>query len=234
MSQQVLVERFFETLISGDRHAARQIVDECLQADAPATAIIEKLFWPALDMIEKLYRQDQLTKLAHHFATRLLRMLTDQMQLRLERAESRGKQVLVLCGPSEPDELQGQMAADLLEADGYSVYFAGGGVANDEILAQVGELEPDVLVLFGSTPPDLPYIRQIIDELHDLGVCPNMQIVVGGGVFNRAEGLAEEIGADLWARTPTELVGAMDAEPQRRMSGDQRTIGRRRRQTRAA
>jgi len=234
MSQQVLVERFFETLISGDRTAARDVVDECLQADVPAEAIVEKLFWPTLEMIEKLYRQDQLTRLAHHYATRLLRMLVDQMQMRLEPAESRGKKVLVLCGPSEPDELQGQLAADLLEADGYATYFAGGGVANDEILAQIGDLEPDAFVLFGSTPSDLPYIRQIIDQLHDLGVCPELQIVVGGGVFNRADGLAEEIGADLWARTPTELVQAMAVEPERRMASDQRTVGRRRRQTRAA
>ncbi|MBI1369226.1 MAG: hypothetical protein GC162_11310 [Planctomycetes bacterium] len=234
MSQQVLVERFFETLISGDRAAARAIVDECLMADVPAEAIIEKLFWPTLMMVEKLFRQDQLTVLAHHYATRLLRMLADQMQMRLTNAEPRNKKVLLLCGPTEPDELQGQMAADLLEANGYTTYFGGGGIANDEIINQVGELKPEVLVLFGSTPADLPHIRQLIDELHDVGVCPSMQIVVGGGVFNRAEGLAEEIGADLWALTPTEMVAAINSDPQKRMDGDQRTVGRRRRQTRAA
>ncbi|MEX0742522.1 MAG: B12-binding domain-containing protein, partial [Phycisphaeraceae bacterium] len=146
MSQQVLIERFFETLISGDRTAARQIVDECLSADAPAESIIEKLFYPTLEMIEKLYRHDQLAKMAHHMATRLLRMLTDQMQMRLETRERRDKRLLLVCGPNEPDELAGQMAADLLEADGYDVSFPGGGVANDEIIQQIGETEPAVVV----------------------------------------------------------------------------------------
>ena len=230
MSQQVLIERFFETLISGERAAARAIVDECLQADIPAEAIIEKLFWPALEMVQKMYRNDQLSVLAHHYATRLLRMLVDQMQMRLTMHEPRGQRVLLVCGPGEPDELQGQMAADLLEAAGYEVYFAGGGIANDEIITQVGEMDPARLVLFGTTPADLPFMRQLIDELHDLGVCPKMQIVVGGGVFNRAEGLAEEIGADLWATTPCGLVNAMDQKSHQRMGGDQRTVGRRRRQ----
>jgi methanogenic corrinoid protein MtbC1 len=126
------------------------------------------------------------------------------------------------------------MAADLLEADGYQVFFAGGGIANDEIITQIGQMGPAALVLFGTTPQDLPYMRQLIDELHDLGLCPQMQIVVGGGVFNRAEGLAEEIGADLWAATPCELVAAMDSQSMRRMDKDQRTVGRRRRETRAA
>ena len=35
-----------------------------------------------------------------------------------------------------------------------------------------------------------------------------MQIVVGGGIFNRAAGLAEEIGADLWATGPDDLARA--------------------------
>ena len=55
-----------------------------------------------------------------------------------------------------------------------------------------------------------------------------MQIAVGGGVFNRADGLAEEIGADLWATTPLSLVEAMIAEPARRAVADQRTVGRKR------
>lgn len=234
MSEQVLIERFFETLISGDRAAARRVVDECLAADVPAERAIEKLFYPTLEMVEKLYRNDQLSRMSHHLATRLLRMLTDQMQMRLTPRDSRGKRLLLICGPNEPDELSGQMAADLLEADGYDVCFPGGGVANDEIIQQIGETEPAVLVLFGTTPRDLPFMRQLIDRLHELGVCPTTQIAVGGGVFNRAEGLAEELGADLWARTPTELVSLLDAKPEQRMGPDQRTVGRRRRSTQAA
>ncbi len=230
MSKQVLVERFFETLISGNRAAARQVVDECIEADVAADQIIENLFWPALEQIEKLYKQDQLTNLAHNYATRLLRMLADQMQMRLvPSGQGHHRRVLLMCGPTEPNELGGQMAADLLEAGGYDVLFGGGGVANDEIIAQIGEVEPEVLILFSSAPEDLPHLRQLIDKLREIGTCPNMQIVVGGGVFNRAPGLAEEIGADLWATTPIKLVDAVTKKSSRRMPADQRTVGRRRR-----
>ena len=112
--------------------------------------------------------------------------------------------------------------------------FAGGGVPNDEILSQVHEYKPDVLLLFCSGPKDLPNIRGLIDTLHEISACPDLQIVVGGGVFNRAEGLAEEIGADLWASHPLELVEAMVDDPQQRAGEDQRTVGRRRRKRSAA
>jgi hypothetical protein len=39
-----------------------------------------------------------------------------------------------------------------------------------------------------------------------------LQIVVGGGVFNRAPGLAEEIGADVSANSPRELLEKLVSE----------------------
>lgn len=227
--QQILVERFFETLISGDRRAARSIVDQCFAAEVEAEQIIERLIWPTYEHIETQYRSDTLSRLSHHYATRLLRMIVDQVQLRLEQRETLHQRVLVVCGPDEPNELAGQMTADLLEAAGYDVYFAGGGVAKDEIISQLGELDPQTLVMFSSVPSDLPNMRVMIDEIHDQGLSPRVQIVVGGGVFNRADGLAEEIGADLWAKTPLELVQELTENGERRADEDQRTVGRRRR-----
>jgi len=85
-----------------------------------------------------------------------------------------------------------------------------------------------VLLVFGAAASTVPYTRLLIDNLHDIGVCPNLQIAVGGGVFNRAEGLAEEIGADIWARDPEELIQVMNEQRGRRMTSDQRTVGRKR------
>ena len=230
----VIIERFFNALISGKRDEARAIVDEVLAADCPADRVISHLFWPALEQVQKLYRADQLSELSHHYATRMLRMLADQMQLRLERSAARGRRVLLVCGPEEPEELSAQMTGDLLEAAGFEVFFAGGGVANDEIVDQIGQIGADVLAIFGATPRVVPFTRQLIDHLHETGVCPRVQVAVGGGVFNRAEGLAEEIGADIWATEPTEMVEMLVEHPDQRMGNDQRTVGRKRRTPRAA
>ena len=47
---------------------------------------------------------------------------------------------------------------------------------------------------------------------------PDMQIVVGGGIFNRAPGLDEEIGADLSANSPRDLLEKLVSE------GDARNV----------
>jgi methanogenic corrinoid protein MtbC1 len=234
MSQDILIERFFETLISGHRAAARQIVAEASSGGATPTRLITDLFWPTYEMIERLFRSDQLTRLSHHLSTRLLRVLVDQNAARLSFAPSRSRRVFAVCGPKDADELGAQMAVDLLEQSGFEVSFGGGTIPSDEILQHVHEHQPDVLLMFASGPSDLPEIRQLIDTLHEIGACPNMQVVVGGGVFNRAEGLAEEIGADMWAKSPLDLVDLMVGQPTRRAMLEGRTVGRKRRVKTAA
>ncbi len=225
MSEQIN-EQFFETLISGDRARARAYVAEIVGKGFTPERLINELFWPTYQTLDRLHRSDQLNTLTHHLATRLLRVLVDQNAANMTRQAARGRTIFVFCGATDADEMGAQMAVDLLESYGFDVSFAGGGVANDEILSLVNDRKPDVLLMFASSPTDLPNIRELIDTIGEIGACPNLQVAVGAGVFNRADGLAEEIGADLWASDPLEMVDTLIAEPQRRAGADQRTVGK--------
>ncbi len=227
-------ERFFESLINGDRPRARQLVEQAMESGWNAQDLITELFWPTYENLGRMHRADQLTTLAHHMATRLLRMLVDQNATRLASYPRNGRTVLCCCGASDADELGAQMAVDLLESHGFSVSFAGGGVANDEILARVQENRPSVLLMFASAPSDLPNIRALIDTIREIGACNDLQFAVGAGVFNRAEGLAEEIGADVWGSDPLDMADRLLGEPARRAASDQRTVGKNRKIRKAA
>jgi methanogenic corrinoid protein MtbC1 len=231
VNQELMVERLFGSLITGDRTESRSIVSEITNEGVPPEQLTHDVYWPVLEMINNLFRNDQLTTLAHHYATRMLRSLIDQAQAGYTQQSRRNKSIAMFSGPNEADELAGLIVADLVEADGYQITFAGGGIANDELLAEVGERRPDILLMFASAPSDAPNIRQLIDTIRGINACPNMQIVVGGGVFNRAPGLAEEIGADLWARDPQELLDQLEVGTNRRATAEQRTVGRNRKVT---
>lgn len=221
MSQDVstLVERLFEALISGDRRQARVVVAEAIRSAgdlASPALLISGLYWPAYELIERLYRNDQLTRLSYQLSTRLLRKLVDGAGAELSATppnRANARRIFAACGPTEGDELGAQMAIDLIEAAGYEVTFAGGGLPSDEIMAQVHESKPDILLLFASGASDLPGIRGIIDTLRSMNASPNTRVVVGGGVFNRAEGLAEEINVDLYCATPMQLVETLASHP---------------------
>ncbi|MFG0257200.1 MAG: B12-binding domain-containing protein [Phycisphaerales bacterium JB043] len=231
MNQEIFQERLFEAMISGDRASARALVDDTIREGVSAEDRVTELFWPVYEQIEKFHRADKLTDIAHHMGTRLLRMLVDQASSTYKTNPDRGRTIFACCGPTDADELGAQMTVDLLEADGYNVSFAAGGIAVDEILGHVQQNKPDVLLMFASAPSDLPSIRWLVDTIREIGACDGIQFVVGGGVFARAEGLAEEIGADLWANDPIQLMDALETFPERRAPAEQRTVGRNKVQT---
>jgi methanogenic corrinoid protein MtbC1 len=229
LNQELIIEQLFAMLVAGDRPAARCLVQDTLADNVSAEQFAHEVLWPVSETIGSLYRADQLTNLAHHYASRLLRSLVDQLQVCYEQRPRRNRSILMFCGPSEGDEMEAQLVADLAEADGYDIIFGGGGIAGDEILGEIGSRHPDILLMFASSAVDLPAIRRLIDTIREIGACPGLQIVVGGGVFNRADGLAEEIGADLWVKKPQELLHRLVEEKDRRATPEQRTVGRNRR-----
>jgi len=68
-------------------------------------------------------------------------------------------------------------------------------------------------MLYGMNGSDAPGIRRLIDTIRQINAWPNMRIMLSGGVFERAEGLWEEIGANLYAATPDQAVQLADMDP---------------------
>lgn len=226
---ETLLERFTAPLHAGDRSGARAIVADAFEEGLSAEEILMQLIWPAMEKLQASYRADRINTGTHHMAARLLRMLADQLCLRLDRTERNGRSMLVVCSPGEPEELGAQITTDIAEAHGWTVHFAGGGVPNDEIIGWLGQLNPQVLMVYGTIPSAAPMVRQLIDLLHDVGICPKIQVICSGGVFNRAEGLAEEIGSDLFAPDPIASLDILDNYPHKRATPEQQTVGRKRR-----
>ncbi len=228
-----LLDDYLHPLLSGDRATCREIVQSEIAKNTPGRLIYEELLWPAMERVEQLFRSDRINTAVEHMATRINRTLADQVQRSLEPRERNGKRILIMCAEAEPEELGAQMCADLFESDGWEVYFVGGGVPNDEVLALVGALRPDILLIYGTKPQGVPSARMLVDQIRDVGCNPTMNIMVSGGVFNRADGLWKEISADMFAPTIREAIAlantASPRPPEVRIPGAPKKRRRRRR-----
>ena len=224
-----LSQQYLEPLLVGDRDACRACIDQALARGITEYDLLIKLIWPTMELIQTLYREDRISQSTLNLATRLNRTITDQLAAKLPRQAANGRKVLIFCGDDEPEELGGQLCADLFESDGWNVRFGGGGVPNDEILKLIGEQRPDLLVMYGTLPSAVPAVRKLIDYLREVNSCPGMQVMCCGGIYKRAEGLAEEIGADLFAPDAASAVAVANDNPSKRASFEQQTVGRTRR-----
>ncbi len=223
------LEHYLDALLRGDRKTSRTVVEQTLQTGAPTNMVYMDLIWPIMVEIDQLRRQERITSAQEHLATRINRTIVDQLQNKLPRRAVRNKKIVVCCSPDEIQELGAQILADLFESDGWEVKFLGGGLTNDDILAFVHEYAPDILLIYGTSPRQAPCVRNLIDRVKEVNAHPDMKIMVSGGLFNRADGLWQEIGADLFAEDADQAIqvasGSAPIEP------ITRTINRRKRKT---
>lgn len=226
-----IARRYLESLLNGDRAESRQIVADASQTieNVGAYELLTGLVYPTMELVQQLYRDDRITQTQLNLSTRLNRSIADQLTAQLPVATANGRKALIVCGNAEPEELGGQICADLFESGGWNVKFIGGGVPDDEVLKLVGEYRPDLLVFFATLPQGMPGVRKMIDYIREVNALPAMQIMCCGGIYKRAEGLAEEIGADLFAEDAASAVHVAEENPARRASVEQQTVGRTRR-----
>ena len=224
-----LFQHYVETLLGGDRPRCRRLIDKAAECGVGPEQLLTELCWPAMEAIRQLYKDARVSLAAEHMATRLNRATVDRVGGELPMLPATGRKIMVVCGAAEGEELGGQIVADLFEAGGGEVKFLGGGIPNDEVNHLLGLWRPDLLVLFATLPADMPAARALIDHLRDHDTHPQLQVMCCGGIYKRAEGLAEEVGADLIARDAADAVRIAAEDPHRRASADQQTVGKNRR-----
>lgn len=230
MIKEAILEKYLTSLLSGDRIASRSVIEETLQSGIPAHQVYVDVIWPIMVEVDSLYRAGKIDSAQEAFASRINRTIVNQLQNKLPRRPGKVKKVVIFTASNEQAELGGQMITDLFESDGWESRFLGGTCSNDDILSFIHSFSPDVLVLYGMNGPQAPAVRQLIDKVREISAWPDMRIMLSGGVFGRAEGLWEEIGADLYAEDPAQAV-QMANMSRREAPAPQRMIKQRQRAT---
>lgn len=223
-----LFKQYLEHLFAGKRGEARQLMLAAQDRGVAACKLLQGVIWPAMEQVEKLYREHHISGIVEHMATRINRMIADQLQGLLPHQPRNGRRIIVTCGDGEGEELGAQIVSDLFEAAGWSVWFLGAGVPDDELVHFMGTIRPDVLCIHGAKPSAVPGIRKLIERARNIGACQDTQIMVCGGVFKRADGLADEVKADLYAGCVSEALQTVEEHPVRIAKPDMPEPGRRR------
>lgn len=227
-----LLLRFMQPLLAGRRAECFELIQAALAAGAPAESLVCDVVWPAMTQVDRLFRDDRVNTAIEHMACRINRTIADQLQAKLTHKPQNGKRVIVSCADTASEELGAQMVADLFQADGWEVFFAGGGVPHDEVLGLIGQLRPNLLLIFGADPESVPETRRQIEMIREVGICPTMNILVSGGIFNRADGLWQEVGADVFCPSAREALATANSLGPRTATAPRLGLVKRRRRRR--
>jgi MerR family transcriptional regulator, light-induced transcriptional regulator len=225
-------KQYMEHLFHGKRCESRELIVAAADRGIAACKLLQCVIWPAMEQVEKLYRQNLISRITEHIAMRINRMIANLLLGSLAREPKTGKRMVVICGNGDVEELGAQIVSDIFEARGWSVWLLGSGVPNDEVLQFLGKTRPEILCVYGMHPSGVPNVRGLIAMIREIGILQEMQVMVAGGIFNRAEGLADEIKADLHAANAAEALKTVEEHPVRVPKPDVPEPGRRRKRKR--
>ena len=201
-----LSEGLREAMIEAKRELASKLVLAAVDRGVGPDEIYTAILGPQLNEVHQLWLDDKISTFAKHMAVQIARALIHQLQPHLFSHEKVNRKIVVAGNPGRYHELEALMLANLFEAAGWDVYFIGDPVNDEDLIQLAGTIQPDILLVSATEGNQLPDIRRALDHLRDHGSCPQTTTMVGGGVFNRAEGLWEEIGADLWFTTADQAL----------------------------
>lgn len=135
-----------------------------------------------------------------HFATAVVRTIVEAcLPLVAEHAAPPvGRTVLLATPPEEYHDLGLRMIADRFALAGWTAHLLGANMPADELIAAVGALRADAVVLSAYTHFHRVALKAYVDELH--AAHPGLRIWVGGAAFAREhDGWPDDMLLDLAA-----------------------------------
>jgi methanogenic corrinoid protein MtbC1 len=206
LSPQALGRDYLRHLLTPDGRAARRLVDEALAAGVPAVTLYLRVIAPAMYEVGRLWETAQISVAQEHLATQITQVVIATLGLQLDVGErvGAGRTAIVSSTPGELHALGGQMVADFLEAQGWSVLALGADAPADELFGLAQARPADVVALSTALPGNLPSVARTCRLLGQLTAPPF--IVVGGHAYGGDQSRARAVGADAFAADPQALV----------------------------
>lgn len=195
-----LRERFERSLLGLDRLGARAVVDECLASSASVSEMVDDLIVPVLDDLGDRWQRGDLSLSEVYMGARI----TEELIAPLFSAASidDAETCTAVCVLEDYHALGKKMVLGSLRCSGIPVIDLGHGLHVDEVVDAVRRRGIRVLLVSVLMLRSALRVKDLMQRLADEGL--DVKVAVGGAPFRLDPTLAEEVGADAWARSATE------------------------------
>jgi MerR family transcriptional regulator, light-induced transcriptional regulator len=206
-----VVSGFVGHLLGSDYKAARRFCEDWLEKSGHISDLYLRIFQPALYRIGWLWEHSEISVVQEHLATAVIGRLMSDLYSRLPVAQKRMGRAVITSGFNEYHETGARMVSDLLEMDGWEIFYLGANVPASELLGFLKDKRPFLLAVSLTMPFNLAPLQQFIAQARKDPDISGVKIMVGGLAFMYSGGLWKEIGADGYAED-AQSAGALARE----------------------
>ena len=201
-----LARQYMDALLAGQRHTASELVTAAVQRGVSVKDVYLDIFQATQYEIGRLWQTNQVNVAQEHYCTAATQLIMSQLYPLIFATEKNGHRLVAACVGRELHEIGVRIVTDFLEMDGWDTYYLGANVPVASIVQAIVDRKAHVLALSATMTFHIDTMTEVIRQVRQSAVGPELKIMVGGYPFNIAPDLWRQVGADGYARNGNEAV----------------------------
>lgn len=207
MDKSQMLEMLSQKVIEGDMDGVRDLSSDALDGGLEPLDILENGISKGMDVVGKRFQTGEaflpeLLMAADAFSS-AMEKVAPALEANQNSVEKIGK-VLLATVKGDVHNLGKNIVATVLETNGFEVVDIGVDQDTLTIIEEAQKSKADVIGLSAVMTTTMPYQKEVISTLTELGLRDKFIVMVGGGPVS--EKWADEIGADGYGQTAMDAV----------------------------
>jgi 5-methyltetrahydrofolate--homocysteine methyltransferase len=203
------MEKLFEEIknivIAGKHKEIEALVQKAIQDKANLDDLINRALIAAMDVVGDRFAKSEIFVPEMLVAALTMKKGLDMIKPLLKDQEQQSKGKVVLCTvKGDLHDIGKNLVAMMLEGAGFEVIDLGVDVTVENVIAEVAEIQPQVLGLSALLTTTMPEMENVIKYLKTKGMRENVKVMLGGAPLSAD--FAEKIGADAYGKDAAEAV----------------------------
>ncbi len=203
--------RYFDALLAPNSREAVQVAREYIQTVQDIPIWWERIIWPSMYEIGRLWSNGEITVGQEHMATSITqRIMSLYYPMILELPREKGA-IVVTVSPGEFHEIGARMLADMLELNGWDVYYTGANTPRESLLELIEQHQAAYLCISTTIAAHLTRVAQIISSIRTTALSNPVHVIVGGQAYMTDSDTWRDVGADAFIVSASKTVEYLQA-----------------------
>jgi corrinoid protein of di/trimethylamine methyltransferase len=207
MNQQAIFENLAEAIIDGDQNAAKENAQKAVNEGLDPLVVVDQGLSKGMEVVGALFEKGEAflpeLLMASDTFNAAMEILKPVLEANKQKMSKLGTFLLATV-KGDQHNIGKDIVATVLETKGFEVVDIGIDQSTLNIIEAAQNHKADFIGLSSVMTTTMPYQKEVIDTLSEMGLRENFLVLVGGGPVNQK--WADEIGADGYGDTAMDAV----------------------------
>lgn len=200
---------FLSLLIDGDKTEAESYINALYNRGIDITVLYFDILGKALTQVGNYWDKGTIDVWREHYISEIVMDIMRTLKVKERKKRFYSRSVLALTPGAEQHNIAIKMIADLLELDGFEVFYLGSNVPVKSIILATEEKKPDIIALSVTMSYHIESAKNTIEALRSHFGKLTPRIIIGGNAFKNCSDVCGLTGADDYAASYEELMNAI-------------------------